>query len=93
MGYHWIPKVYRRLKLPVFDGVREALEKHSKKRKKALETRKTRPAKKRSIAKRTMEATARIQWSKNHGHDTYGHDDDNDLECDLDIVRDGRKQM
>ena len=37
--------------------------------------------------KRTMEATARIQWSKNHGHDTYGHN--SDLECDLDIVRDG----
>ena len=79
----------------MFDGVREALEKHSEKRKKALETRKTTPAKKRRIAlkvKRTMEAKARIKWSKKHGHDTYGQDDDSDLECDRDIVRDGRKQ-
>ena len=94
-GYHWIPELYRRLKLPVFDGVREALEKHSEKRKKVLETRKTTPAKKRRIAlkvKRTMEAKARIKWSKNHGHDTYGQADDSDLECDLDIVRDVRKQ-
>ena len=86
-GYHWIPELYRRLKLPVFDGVREALEKHSEKRKKALETRKTTLAKKR-IALKTMEAKARIKWSKNHGPDTYGRDDDSDL----DIVRDGRKQ-
>jgi hypothetical protein len=74
----------------VFDGVQEALEKHSEKRKKAVETRKTTPTKKRRLpvkVKRTMEAKDRIKWSKNHGHD-----DDSDLECDLDIVRDGRNQ-
>ena len=93
-GYHWIPELYRRLKLPVFDGVQAAPEKHSEKRKKALEMRKTTPAKKRIAlkVKRTMEAKARIKWSKHHGHDTYGHADDSDLECDLDIGRDGRKQ-
>ena len=55
---------YKELKLPVFDGVWVALEKHSEKRKKALETRKTTPAKKRRIAlkvKRTMEAKDRIK--------------------------------
>ena len=79
----------------MFHGVREALEKHSEKRKKVPETRKTTPAKKWRIllkVKRTMEAKDGIKWSKKHSHDTYGHNDDSDLECDVDIVRDGRKQ-
>ena len=33
ISYHWIPDLYRRMKLPVFDGVEEALEKHNLQRK------------------------------------------------------------
>ena len=28
-SYHWIPELYRRMKLPVFEGIVEALERHS----------------------------------------------------------------
>ena len=46
---HWIPDLYRRMKLPVFDGVQEALEKHNLQRKRKLEREKTTPVKKRRI--------------------------------------------
>ena len=29
IDYHWIPELYLRMKLPVFDGVREALKSHN----------------------------------------------------------------
>ena len=35
--YHWIPEVYRRMGLPVFEGVQEASERHSVQRKRKLE--------------------------------------------------------
>ena len=35
-SYHWIPELYRRMKLPVFEGILEALEKHSAHRKRKL---------------------------------------------------------
>ena len=82
-SYHWIPELYRRLKLPVFDGVQEALEKHSVQRKRKLDRKKMTPVKKRRIAlkvQRTLEARERIKWSKKHGHDTYGCDSDSDSE-------------
>ena len=50
-SYHWIPALYRRLKLPVFDGVQEALEKHSVQRKRKLDRKKMTPVKKRRIVK------------------------------------------
>ena len=93
-NYHWIPELYRRLKLPVFDGVQEALDKHSAQRKRVLEKAKSTPAKKRRIAwkvKRTLARKDRINWTKKHGRDTYGCDDGSDLEHDLDIVKEGRK--
>ena len=40
--YHWIPELYRCMKLPVFDGVREALEIHNMRRKRELERKKRR---------------------------------------------------
>ena len=45
-SYHWIPELYQRMKLPVFEGVLDALEKHSVQRKRRLEVAKTTPAKK-----------------------------------------------
>ncbi len=47
--YHWIPEVYRRMGLPVFDGVQEALERHSLQRKRKLERAQTTPVKRRRI--------------------------------------------
>ena len=49
ISYHWIPDLYRRMKLPVFDRVQEALEKHNLQRKRKLEREKTTPVKKRRI--------------------------------------------
>ena len=36
-SYHWVPELYRRMHLPVFEGVVEALEKHSVRRKRELD--------------------------------------------------------
>ena len=40
-SYHWIPELYRRMKLPVFDGVQEALERRNVQRKRGLDRAKT----------------------------------------------------
>ena len=52
ISYHWIPELYRRMKLPVFDGVQEALEKHNLQRKRKLEREKTTPVKKEDRAEK-----------------------------------------
>ena len=73
-SYHWIPELYRCMELPVFEGVVEALEKHSIDRKRRLDLAKTTPAKKRRVwlkKKRVLEGKERIKWSKMHGHHTY----------------------
>ena len=49
ISYHWIPELYRRMKLPVFDGVQEALERRNVQRKRGLDRAKTTAAKKRRI--------------------------------------------
>ena len=36
-GYHWLLDLFRRLKLPILDGMQEALEQANKNRKKKLE--------------------------------------------------------
>jgi hypothetical protein len=72
--YHWIPELYRRMKLPIFEGIVEALEKHNMRRKRRLDLAKTTPQKKRRIElkkKRVVEGRERIKWSKKHGQDTY----------------------
>ena len=79
--YHWIPELYRRMQLPVFDGVVEALQKHNVRRKQDLALAKTTPHKKRRIAlkkNRVLEGVKRKEWSRKHGHDTYGDDDAHD---------------
>ena len=66
------PDLYRRMKLPVFDGVQEALEKHNLQRKRKLEREKTTPVKKRRIElkkRRVVEGFRRSEWSKKHGRD------------------------
>ena len=74
-SYHWIPDLYHRMSLPVFDGVVDALEKYNVQRKRELDKAQTTPVKKRRIAlkrSRVREGVERMKWSKLHGHDTYG---------------------
>ncbi len=78
-GYHWKIELFRRLNLPSFAGVKEMFEKLNRKRKKVLDSIKTTKAKKRRIqlrSQRTYEAQQRKQWSKKHGHHTYGEEED-----------------
>ena len=63
------------MKLPVFDGVFEALQRQSLRRKRWLEREKTTPVKKRRIElnkRRALEGIERSEWTKKHGHHTYG---------------------
>ena len=79
--YHWVVELFRRLKLPVFDGVHRALEEFNELRMEKLEHVKTEKSKKRRImlmVERTKDAQCRKEWSKKHGHDTYADDEDSD---------------
>ena len=75
---HWTTELYRRLKLPVYEGVGEALERYAKRRGKVLERKKKPETKRRRIGlkiARKREQTLRQEWSKRHGGDTYGDGD------------------
>ena len=79
--YHWVVELFRRLKLPVYDGVHRALEEFNELRMEKLEYAKTEKSKKKRVmlkVKRTKDAQCRKEWSKKHGHDTYGDDEDSD---------------
>ena len=52
--YHWSPEVYRRMGLPVFEGVQEALHRHSAQRKRKLERAQTTPVKRRRVELKRM---------------------------------------
>ena len=47
--YHWIPEVYKRMKLPVFDGVQESLERYCIQRMRAPKKAKTEQQKTRRV--------------------------------------------
>ena len=68
-SYHWIPELYRRMKLPVFEGIVEALERHSSHSKRKLELAKTTPQKKRRVELKKKRVREAIQWARQHGHD------------------------
>ena len=79
--YHWIPDLYKRLNLPVYEGMQEALTTSNIKRRERLCRAKQEKAKKRRVQLlklRTIEAAKRREWSKKHGGDTYGETDDTD---------------
>lgn len=79
--YHWVVELFRRLKLPVYDGVHRALEDFNKLRMGKLEHEKAEKSNKRRImlkVERTKDAQRRKEWSRKHGHDTYGDDEDSD---------------
>ena len=48
-GYHWLLDLFRRLKLPILDGMQEALEQANKNRKKKLEKLRSEESKKKRI--------------------------------------------
>ena len=76
--YHWIPDLYKRLNLPVYEGIQEALTTSNIKRRQQLGRAKQEKAKKRRVQLlklRTREAAKRREWSKKHGGDTYGETD------------------
>ena len=52
-SYHRIPELYRRMQLPVFEGVQEAVEKYNIKRKRALDKAKTSEGKKSIVERRS----------------------------------------
>ena len=63
------------MKLPVFDGVQEALEKYNLQRKRKLERERKQHQLKRRIElkkRRVVEGFKRSEWSRTHGRDAYG---------------------
>ena len=80
-SYHWVPELFRRLGLPVFEGLQEQLEALNRERKAQLDRAKTERVKRRRIQlrrERVLDAQRRKEWSKAHGRDTYGSDDEAD---------------
>ena len=82
-SYHWIPDLYRRMKLPVFDGVQEALEKHNM-RKRKLERENNTSLKNEDRAQKVVE---RSEWSKTHGCDAHGGNDEHESDNDKVLKR------
>ena len=75
LQYHWIPDLYQRLGLQLYEGVQEALERYGTARDKALEEIKQEKQMKRRIqlkVARKIEGENRKQWSKQHGDHMYG---------------------
>ena len=71
-AYHWKPELFRRMNLPVYDGVAGETE-HMEKD--TADARKTEKAMRRRVELkrlRVQEGQERILWSKQHGKDTYG---------------------
>ena len=80
-GYHWMPKLFDEMKLPVFDNVKKALEMYNVERMKRLCKAKTTLVKKRRIElkrQRVQDGFKHQAWSKMHGNDTYGGNGDVD---------------
>ena len=88
LTYHWLLDLFGRLKLPLLDGMAEALKKANEVRATNLEKKKTDEAKE----KRTNWKKARVQeqeerklWIRRQNiHHTYGSEDDEDDENDED---------
>ena len=59
------------MKLPVFEGIVEALEKHSVHRKRKLELAKATSQKKRRVELKKKHVREAQERSRQHGHDTY----------------------
>ena len=66
------------MKLPVFDGVQEALERRNVQRKRGLDRVKTTAVKKRRIELKRRRVVEGFQRSKTHGCDAYGGNDEDE---------------
>ena len=78
-AYHWKVELFKRMNLPVYDGVAELLEKHNWQRKKRLDEKKTEKVMRRRVelkSLRVKEGQQRKLWSKQHAQDTYGETDE-----------------
>ena len=78
-SYHWVPELFRRLGLPVFEGLQEQLEALNRRRKAGLDLAKTEVAKRHRIQlkrERAFDSQHCKEWSKAHGKDTYSSDDE-----------------
>ena len=87
-AYHWKVELLQRLQLPVYDGVQQTLEIVNRRRKKALDSYKTTKAKKRRVelkTLRTKDAQERKLWTKKHGQDTYGQEEEVEVERDEEV--------
>ena len=73
-SYHWIPELYQHMKLPVFHGIVEALEKHSARRKRKLEWAKGTPQKERRTELKKNRVIDGQERNKRHD---YGCDSEN----------------
>ena len=64
----------------MYDGIHRALEDFNNLRMDKLEHEKSEKSKKRIMLKveRAKDAQRRKEWSRKHGHDTYGDDEDSD---------------
>ena len=82
LSYHWLLELFHRLKLPLFDGMAEALEKGNELRAKNLEKKQTEEAKQQRTnwkKARVQEQEERKQWiRKQRIRHTYGSDNDDD---------------
>ena len=78
--YHWLPELYRHMKLPVFEGAVEVLERHNERRKRRLEKAKCTSQEKTRIQKRTAVAKPieRIKWPCFGGSDVEMASDSDD---------------
>ena len=86
-GYHWLLDLFGRLKLPILDGMQEALEQANKNRKKKLEKLRSEESKKKRIKwknARDLEQEERKRWVKQQEirHDYGEEDGEDDLEVD-----------
>ena len=89
-SYHWVPELFRRLGLPIFEGLQEQLEALNRRRKAELDLAKTEVAKRRRIQlkkERVLDSQRRKEWSKAHGKDTYGSDDEADVVSKVGVKR------
>jgi len=89
LSYHWLLDLFQRLKLPVFDGMKEALQRGNEIRAKNLEKKQTEEAKQQRTnwkKARVQEQEERKQWiRKQRIQHTYGSDNDETdelSECD-----------
>ena len=84
LSYHWLLDLFGRLKLPLFNGIAEALKKGNEVRTKTLKKKKTDEAKEKRInwkKARVQEQEERKEWIQRQAvHHTYGSEEEDEDE-------------